>query len=90
MDKKSFDEIIKLQKTVANDLNAEADFNSRIQLIEIARSVCKVDGLVSVESLYLEASIRGLEEDKLDSLISVLVSDGFFSQEGDGYLRIVS
>jgi hypothetical protein len=86
MDASDFDEIMRIQRMMAQEVAEEQATDNKITLMSIINDQTNAKGMVQKEAVLIEARNQGMTEEQILNLIDELKQDNFLIEKA-GYLK---
>lgn len=86
MDESDFDDIMDLQRTLAQEAAQEQETDNKIELMSLINELTDAKNMVQKEKVIIEARHKSISEETTLELIEKLKSDNFLVEKG-GYLK---
>lgn len=85
-----FDELMRVQRSMASRLRQENELDRKVQLLSIIQGLNPdKKGRILTEQIILEASNKGFSEEEVDRLISSLEEDGYLKRVERGIMMLL-
>lgn len=90
MNPDSFEELMKVQRSMASRLHVENELDKKVDLLSLIQSlVPDRRGRILMESIVVEARQEGFSEEEVDRLLDALQSDGYLKRIEDGIMMLL-